>query len=113
MSAKLAAINPTPATGQALRKVFALLEDNFDTDAGQFRNDYSDERIAKETGISIDAVKNYRVSAFGKLKPPTELYNIQAQLRDLETLYLKTETEMKAGLKDLKARVAAVQRKFD
>lgn len=110
---KLAAINPTPATGAALRKVFALLEDHFDTDAGRFRNDYDDARIAKETGISLDAVKNYRVAAFGKLKPPTELHNIQTQLRELEALYLKTEAEMKAGVKDLKARLLNLQRKFD
>ena len=110
---KLAAANPTPATGQALRKVFQLLEDNFDTDAGCFKNDYGDERIAKETGISLDAVKNYRTSAFGKLKPPTDLVLIERDLRELESLYLKTESEMKSALKDLQARMRNVQRRFD
>ncbi len=105
--------NPTPATGQALRKVFLSLEDNFDAEAGCYKNDYSDERIAKETGISPEAVKNYRVSAYGKLKPPTDLVLIERDLRELETLFLKTENEMKAALKDLRARIGTIQRKFD
>lgn len=110
---KLAAANPTPATGLALRKVFQLLEDRFDTDAGQYLEGYSDERVAKETGISQDAVKNYRISAFGKLKPPSEFHALTQQLRELETLYLQTDQTMKDGLKDLKAKISNMQRKFD
>lgn len=113
MSTKLAIVNPTPATGQALRKVFQLLEDQFDTENGCYRDDYGDERIAKETGISVDAVKNYRVSAFGKLKPPSELHVVRAQVRDLEELYLKTEQEMKASLKEIKTKLLAIQKRFD
>lgn len=105
--------NPTQATGVALRKVFSLLEDQFDIGEGQYRNDYSDDRIAKETGISVDAVKSYRVSAFGKIKPPTELYSLQIQVRDLEELYLKTENEMKSALKDIRAKLTHLQRRFD
>lgn len=110
---KLAAANPTPATAQALRKVFALLEDQFDIDQGLYRNSYSDDQIAKETGISVEAVKNYRISGFGKLKPPSEFYSLSQQLRELETLYLQTDQAMKDGLKDLKAKIGNMQRKFD
>lgn len=109
----MATAAPTPATAQALRKVFGLLEDYFDVDQGVYKSDYSDERIAKETGISTDAVKNYRVAGFGKLKPPSEFYALQQQLGELETLYLRTDQQMKDGLKDLKAKIGNMQRKFD
>lgn len=103
----------TPTTGAALRKVFALLEDNFDADVGMYKDGWSDERIAKETQVSPNAVKEYRTSAFGKLKPPTELHKISQDLRELETLFLKTENEFREKIKDLKARVLLMQRKFD
>lgn len=113
MTTKLAAANPTPATGQALRKVFSILEDHFDAEAGCYAAGYSDEAIAKDTGISIEAVKNYRVSAFGKLKPPSEFYKVQQDLTELEKLYLTLESNMKESLKDLRARVNMLQKRFD
>ena len=103
----------TPQTITAMRKGFQLLEDHFDATNGVYTDDYSDDRIAKETKISLDAVKNYRTSAFGKLKPPSELYKCNMELRDLETLFLKFESEMTAKIKDLRARVQLLQRKFD
>ncbi len=63
----------TPTTVSAMRKVFAALEDNFDAEKGEYLHGYSDERIAKETGISVDGVKKYRIDGFGKLRPPSEL----------------------------------------
>lgn len=110
---KLAAANPTPATAKALRDMFTLLDTVFDIEAGVYQEGYSDEKIAKETGISPDAVKNYRVQAYGKLKPPSEFHILTQQLRELETLYLQTDQTMKEGLKDLKAKIANMQRKFD
>lgn len=103
----------TPATGAALRKVFQLLEDQFDVEEGSYRNDYSDEKVAKETSISVDAVKSYRTAAFGKLKPPTELYRITQDLKELETFALKMDQELKEQIKQLRVRVSAMQKKFD
>lgn len=103
----------TPTTVSAMRKVFALLEDNFDADKGQYLAGYSDERISKETGISIDGVKKYRVDGFGKLQPPTELNAMKRDLEELERLFLTFESEHKAAVKDLRARMLQMQRKFD
>ena len=103
----------TPVTVAAMRKVFALLEDNFDPEKGLFLHGYSDERIAKETGISADGVRKYRVDGFGKLKAPTELDKARSDLSELEALFLKTEGEMRAAIKDLKARIQTLQRRFD
>jgi len=103
----------TPQSVSALRKVFALLEDHFDPAKGCYSSGYSDERIAKETNISVDGVKKYRVDGFGKLLPPSEVAQIAIELRELETLHLKMDVEIKDRLKDLKARLSQVQRRFD
>lgn len=109
----MATATVTPTTGAALRKVFALLEDNFNIEGGHYLNEMSDDTVAKATGISADAVKNYRVAAFGKLKPPTELDTAIRDLRELETLYLNTEKLMKDKLADLQARIRNIQKRFD
>lgn len=107
------AVTVTPTTGQALRKVFQILEDNFDAGEGQYLHGYDDARVAKETGISETAVKEYRTSAFGKLKPPTELHKVKQELADLETGFLKIDAEFREKLKDLKQRVMQLQKRFD
>jgi hypothetical protein len=103
----------TPVTVAAMRKVFALLEDNFDPEKGEYLHGYSDERIAKETSLSVDGVKKYRVDGFGKLKPPTELHKLQQEIAELEKLALQLDNDLRAGLKDVKARILNLQRKFD
>jgi hypothetical protein len=103
----------TPVTVVAMRKVFALLEDHFDPVEGMYKNAYSDKKVAAETGISVDAVKKYRVDGFGKLKAPSELVTLRQQIDELETLFLKTEAEMKAQIKDTRARILQLQRGFD
>ena len=105
--------NLTATTVTAMRRVFSLLEDNFDPDKGVYLHEYSDERIAKETQISLDGVKKYRVDGFGKLKQPTEIYQIQNDIIELEKLALNLDNDLRAGLKDIKARILNLQRKFD
>lgn len=103
----------TPVTGQALRKVFQLLEDNFNAGDGIYLHEYDDARIAKETGVSENAVKEYRLAAFGKLRPPTELHKCKMDLDELEALFLKTDGEFRTQIKDLKQRILQIQRRFD
>lgn len=103
----------TPQTVSAMRKVFAALEDNFDAEKGEYLHGYSDERIAKETGISVDGVKKYRIDGFGKLRPPTELDAVEREINELTALFVKFEGEMKERLKDARARISNMQRKFD
>lgn len=109
----MAGPNITPVAGQALRKVFALLEDHFDGDGGNYRGDWSDDKIAKETGISKDAVKGYRINAFGKIKPPSEIAVLRHELRELETFALQTENDIKQRVKEITLRLSTLERKFD
>ncbi len=103
----------TPLTAKAMRRLFQLLEDNFNAETGEYLEGYSDERIAKECDISLDAVKKHRSAAFGKLQPPSELQKLKLDLDDLTKFALQNDNEIRAKLKDLSARVAASLRKFD
>lgn len=103
----------TQVTGIALRKVFQLLEDQFDADAGCYRNGYSDEQIAKETSISKEAVKQYRIQAFGKIKPPSEMMVMQQELQEIETLALQLDNDLRQKLKDFRLRLSSLERRFD
>lgn len=103
----------TPAVARATRKMYQILEDNFDPVAGNYLHSYSDERVAKECDISIDAVKAHRASAFGKLKPPTEIEILRREIDEVQTFALKTENEIKAKLRDLSQRLLTLQKRFD
>lgn len=109
----MASTTITPAVARATRKMYQLLEDNFDPNAGNYLHGYSDERVAKECDISIDAVKTHRASAFGKLKPPNEIELLRREIDDLQTFALKTESEIKAKLRDVSQRLLTLQKRFD
>ena len=97
----------------SLRKVFQLLEDQFDDENGVYRNDYSDKRIADETGISENTVKQHRTQAFGKLRPPTELHQMQQELKEIETLTLQLDNDLRRKVKDFELRLSRFAKKFD
>ena len=103
----------TPLTGRALRQVFALLEDHFDVEQGCYTGEYSDERIAKETSISKEAVKKYRLDAFGKIKPPSEMVQMRQELREIETLALQLDNDLRQKLKEFNLRLHLVERRFE
>ena len=109
----MAVASITPAIAKATRKLFALLEDNFDPNTGQYLEGYSDERVAKECDISIDAVKAHRVAAFGKLQPPTELALLRREIDELQKLALQTEADLKAKIKEVNERLLKIQKRFD
>lgn len=102
----------TPAVAKAMRRLYQILEDNFDPEAGQYLEGYSDERVAKECEISLDAVKHHRSSAFGKLKPPSELAILQREVEELQKLALQTDTEMRAKIKEINNRLVQLQKRF-
>lgn len=66
----------------ARRDAHELIAITFDIPTGQYRDEYSDERIAKETGVSIEWVKQRREDEFGPMKEPDELAQMRKQLAD-------------------------------
>jgi hypothetical protein len=103
----------TPAVARATRKLFQLLEDNFDAEKGAYLHGYSDERVAKECELSVEAVKQHRANAFGKLRPPSELHLLKMEVDELQRFALQTENDMRAKLKELNAKLSSLLRKFD
>lgn len=64
----------------ARREAHDLIAITFDIAAGQYRDEYSDQRIAKETGVSLDWVKQRREEEFGPLKEPQEFRELRDQI---------------------------------
>lgn len=106
-------MSATPAAGKAIRHVFQLLEDHFDETGGRYKDGWSDEKIAKETGLSIHAIHEHRVAAFGRIKPPGELGELKRELEEVQRLYLKSDEEFKAAIAQLKSKIKALEAKYD
>jgi hypothetical protein len=66
---------------QQRRDAHALIEMSFDISAGYYKDGYSDEKIADETGISKDWVAKRREEEFGQLKEPSELCSLREELK--------------------------------
>lgn len=73
---------PTFDAKAARREAHELIAMTFNIPTGQYSDGYSDERIAKETGIGVDWVKQRREDEFGPLKEPDELTAMRKQLAD-------------------------------
>lgn len=84
--------SPAPDPRAQRRDAHALIELYFDIPGGRYKEGYSDERIAKETGIAPAWVKQRREDEFGPLKQPDELADMRAQLAEAE----KAVAEIKA-----------------
>ncbi|MEW6121622.1 MAG: hypothetical protein AB1698_03350 [Pseudomonadota bacterium] len=58
---------PSPAASSAIVNLYVRLEDSYDRLAKAYRADWTDERVAKETGLSVEAVAKRREADFGPL----------------------------------------------
>jgi len=77
---------PQPDARTQRREAHDLITMAFDIPAGRYNEGYSDERIAKETGISKDWVRQRREDEFGPLKEPNELAAVRIEISDLKLL---------------------------
>lgn len=62
------------------REAHTAIELYFDIAKGAYREGYSDERIAQDTGLSVDWVAKRREEEFGPLKEPDELAELRRHL---------------------------------
>ena len=74
--------SPAAATGLGL--LYMAFADNFDVTKGRYRGDWSDEKVAKETGLSLEFVRQRRESDLGPLNVAPDMDRLRAQLVDLE-----------------------------
>lgn len=85
------AANPV-GSPKIARLVFAALEDHLDMERMLYRDGYSDERVAKETGAAVEYVTRIRADAFGEL---AEDPVISALRDDVELLRLEIGDQWK------------------
>jgi sugar lactone lactonase YvrE len=79
-------------THKAQAKMHQLLTLHFDADEGAYEDSWNDERVSKESGISITHVGEVRAIAYGDIKEPHEITKLRADLAKVE----KDLTEMLA-----------------
>lgn len=77
---KAAAQLPTPDARAQRREAHGLIELSFDIGKGCYKEGYSDERIANETGAALAWVKQRREEEFGPLKQPAEIAELHAEI---------------------------------
>ena len=103
---------PSASAMKAQATMFRLLSDHFDTDAGQFDVEWSDERIAKETGLAKAIVTEFRRAGFGEIKEPSEVASLRADINALEALAKENATGVSAEIAALRARLAKISAQF-
>lgn len=96
----------TPAAGLAQAKVFKLLGTHFDDEKGRYRNGYSDDRIAKETGCALLFVQQCRKECFGDLKEDPAIAEMRAEIEALGALHAENTATFQQELAQLKAKLA-------
>lgn len=99
---------PSASVAAKAKQVEAItwLAESFDAEKGVFKGDVSDATIAKETGLSVEAVVALREQFFGELKEPPE---IAAFRRDLAACKEKIESIGTDALKSL----GSLERRFE
>lgn len=94
------------ATMVEKRKIYKLLEDHLDTDAREYRDGWSDVKVAEVTGVALPTIIHMRRVAFCPLKsqerkrqpkhiPEINLEELEGRLVD--TLTLLTESKLEAS----------------
>ncbi len=82
------AASPAEPDPKIVRQVVTLLNDHFNTDKRVYEAGWSDERVAKETGASLEFVIKYRRTAgYGELAEDPQIAQFRADLNAMGELY--------------------------
>lgn len=83
-----------------------LLQAHFDVKNGRYVTGWSDEKIAKDTGLGLKSVADYRIAEFGEIREPTEIALIRQDVNALEKLQQETNATFTGEIATLRARLA-------
>lgn len=108
----VSAAKPSPAAMKAQVQMFTLLSAWFDADKGAYATGWSDQRVAKETGLAVELVVEYRRTGFGELKEPSEIAALRSDINALEALQRESAASFAQGLAELRAKLARVSERF-
>ena len=92
-------------THKATAKMHQLLSIHFDADEGRFSEGWNDERISKESGISVVHVTEVRNIAYGELKEPEEITALRNEIKSLNELISETLVTAQKEVNALNKRV--------
>ena len=85
---------PTPSAKANIRKANELLMFQFEVETGQYIDGYSDDRVAKESGMPVAWVTKRRESEYGPLKEPTEFDTLRCELSELSSSLSKLQSKL-------------------
>ena len=106
------ASKPSPAAMKAQVSMLVLLQSHFDADAGAYAADWSDARIATETGLAEDVVTEYRRAGFGEIKEPAEVRALRADINALAALQAEQHASVGEEIAGLRSRLADVSKRW-
>lgn len=95
----------SPAAMKAQAVMFRLLNDHFDTVDGRYADDWSDEKIAKETGIAKATVADFRRAGFGEIKEDPAIASLRSDVNALEQLQREQNAAVAAEIAALRVRL--------
>lgn len=77
--------NPVPSAqaSRAMVELYVMLEDAYDRDKRDYRAGWDDERVARETRLSVSVVRARREQDFGPLAPAPSADELRAQVAKL------------------------------
>ncbi len=114
-TATVVPIQPKPeevseAARAARRLATLLLEEKFDVATGQYRDGYTDEKVAKETGAALAFVFKRREDDFGPLKVPGDLQDCRDEIARIR---LAAEQQLEAIEIDNRQKIGLIVRDLD
>jgi hypothetical protein len=95
-------------THKATAKLHQLLVLNFDPDDGCYAEGWSDERVSKESGLSLAHVAEVRNIAYGELKEPEEIAALRKDIKALNDLIGETLVAAQKEVNALNKRVSEI-----
>lgn len=95
-------------THKATAKMHQMLSLHFDGDEGRYADGWDDERISKESGISVVHVAEVRNVAYGELKEPEEITLLRNDIKSLNELIGETLITAQKEVNALNKRVAEI-----
>jgi len=99
------ATNPSPMISRA---VYGLLEDHLDEKMRQYRDGYSDVRIAEEVGCHESVVRDIRLSAFCELVEDARLSSLRQEIEAYEKTLAKVVKQTSDDIAALRSRLEQI-----
>lgn len=103
----------TEANRDARRRAHTLMAVKFDVGLGCYRDEYSDERIATDTGASLAFVIQRREQDFGPIKTPPEIPAVENELRTFEARLCNLERDYETALAAAREELAVKWRQLE